>query len=62
MTNKLLNHEFFMQKAYQQAQLAYENGEVPIGALLVKDYEIVTSSYNQTLTLSETILLEYNII
>jgi len=42
-----------MQKAYQQAQLAYENGEVPIGALLVKDYEIVTSSYNQTLTLSD---------
>ena len=42
-----------MQKAYQQAQLAYENGEVPIGAVLVKDEQIVTSSYNQTLTLSD---------
>ncbi|AFX71521.1 Zinc-binding domain protein [Francisella tularensis subsp. holarctica F92] len=28
---------FFMQKAYQQALLAYQAGEVPIGAVLVRD-------------------------
>ena len=42
-----------MQKAYEQALFAYENGEVPIGVVLVKDNEIVTSSYNQTLILSD---------
>jgi len=43
-----------MQKAYEQALLAYESGEVPIGAVLVRDDKtIVTSAYNQTLTLSD---------
>ncbi len=42
-----------MQKAYEQALLAYENGEVPIGAILVKDDLIIAQAYNQTLTLSD---------
>lgn len=47
------NHIFFMQKAYEQANLAYAAGEVPIGAVLVKDDKIIAQSYNQTITLND---------
>lgn len=57
MTNKLPKHEFFMQKAYEQSLLAYENGEVPIGAVLVKsnldDGQVVAENFNKTLLLSD---------
>ena len=57
MTNKLSKHEFFMQKAYEQALLAYENGEVPIGAVLVKtdddDKKVIAESFNKTLILTD---------
>ena len=46
-----------MQKAYEQALLAYENGEVPIGAVLVKSNsdskQILSKSFNKTLLLSD---------
>lgn len=50
---KHLSHEFFMQLAYNQAQLANKIGEVPIGAILVKDDEVISSFHNQTLTQSD---------
>ena len=57
MTNKSLNHEFFMQKAYEQALLAYKNNEVPIGAVIVKGdidgEQIISQSFNKTLLLSD---------
>ena len=46
-----------MQKAYEQALLAYENGEVPIGAVLVKtddaDKKVIAESFNKTLILTD---------
>ena len=44
---------FFMQKAYEQALLAHQAGEVPIGAVLVKDYEIIAQNFNQTIILND---------
>ncbi|MCU6433441.1 tRNA adenosine(34) deaminase TadA [Undibacterium sp. Jales W-56] len=35
-----------MQIALQQAQLAWELGEVPVGAVLVKDSEVIACGYN----------------
>ena len=35
--------------ALQEAYKAYERGEVPVGALVVKDGEILFSSYNQVI-------------
>lgn len=42
------DHLKFMQLAYEQAEIAYSLGEVPIGAILVKDDEVIASAYNQT--------------
>ena len=46
-----------MQKAYKQALLAYENGEVPIGAALVRSAsngeQIIIQGFNKTLMLSD---------
>lgn len=39
--------EYWMQLALEQAQLAAANGEVPVGAVLVKDNELVASGFNQ---------------
>jgi tRNA(adenine34) deaminase len=41
---------FFMQKALEQANLAYEKDEVPVGALLVKNNEVLSSAHNLSIT------------
>ncbi|AIT09735.1 zinc-binding protein [Candidatus Francisella endociliophora] len=53
MSDDYQKHIFFMQKAYEQALLAYEAGEVPIGAVLTKNDKIIASAYNQTITLND---------
>ena len=35
---------FFMQKALEQANLAYEKDEVPVGAILVKNNEVLSAA------------------
>lgn len=42
--------EQWMQLALDQAQLAADNGEVPVGAVLVKDGELIASGFNQPIT------------
>lgn len=39
-------HLHYMKIAYEQAQLAYQKDEVPIGAIIVKDDEVIAASYN----------------
>lgn len=41
--------EYFMQQALMEAALAKENGEVPVGAVLVAGKKIFTRGYNSTL-------------
>ena len=44
-----MNHpkdEDFMQLALEEAHLAYRAGEVPIGALLVQDNQVIASAHN----------------
>ncbi len=38
---------YFMELALKQAQLALENNEVPVGALLVENNHIISKAYNQ---------------
>ena len=44
-----LDHQF-MQQAIEQAQLAALAGEVPVGAVLVKDGKVISKAFNQPIT------------
>ena len=39
--------EKFMWQAIKEAQKAYDIGEVPVGAVIVKDHKIVARAYNR---------------
>ena len=45
--------EKFMAEALKEAQKAFDNDEVPIGAVLVHNNNIVARAYNQTETLKD---------
>jgi tRNA(adenine34) deaminase len=40
----------FMQQAIEQAQLAALAGEVPVGAVLVRDGQVLSKAFNQPIT------------
>mgnify|MGYP000288671046 FL=1 len=54
METPLLGDDFFMRKAIQLAELAYDEEEVPIGALIVHGTEIIGKGYNQTERLKDS--------
>jgi tRNA(adenine34) deaminase len=45
-----MSHEAFMDAALEQARLALDAGEVPIGAVLVIENAIVAHGYNQPIS------------
>lgn len=40
--------EYFMKKALQEAELAFEKGEIPVGAVIVIDNKIIARTHNLT--------------
>lgn len=42
--------EFFMSRALQEAEAAYEEGEIPIGAVVVCRGRIIARAHNMTET------------
>lgn len=44
---KRREHEKFMALALEQAQIAFDKGEVPVGALIVKDGQVISQAHNQ---------------
>ena len=38
----------YMQQAYNEALAAFDEGEVPVGALVVCDGQVIASAHNQT--------------
>ncbi len=42
----LKNHEYFMQEALKEALKAYEQDEIPVGAVVVKDKKIISKAHN----------------
>ena len=40
--------EYFMQQALREAQKAFDEGEIPIGAVVVWDNKIIARAHNQT--------------
>lgn len=43
----------FMQQALSQAKLAADAGEVPVGAVLVRDGQVISTGFNQPITNSD---------
>ena len=38
--------DYFLREAFKQAEIAYKQNEVPVGCVIVKDKEILVSTYN----------------
>ena len=47
------NDEYFMKKALEEAQKAFDEGEIPVGAVVVCDHKIVARGHNLTETLTD---------
>jgi len=46
-------HEKFMDIAFREAEKAFKIGEIPVGAVIVKDGVIIGKGYNQVETLKD---------
>ena len=49
----MFDDQYFMRQALIEAQKAFEQGEIPIGAVLVWKNKIIARAYNQTETLKD---------
>jgi len=47
------NDIYFMKKALQEAEMAFEKGEIPVGALIVIDNKVIARSHNLTELLND---------
>ncbi len=45
--------EYFMKKALQEAEMAFEKGEIPVGAIIVIDNKVIARSHNLTELLND---------
>ncbi len=45
--------EYFMKKALQEAEIAFEKGEIPVGAVIVIDNKVIARSHNLTEMLND---------
>lgn len=44
----LFNDEYFMKEALKEAQKAFDSNEVPVGAVIVANNQIIARGYNQS--------------
>ncbi len=49
----IFTDEYFMKKALQEAEAAYEKGEIPVGAVVVINNKIIARSHNLTEMLND---------
>ncbi len=45
--------EYFMKKAFEEAKIAYEKGEIPVGVVVVINDRIIARGHNLTETLND---------
>ncbi len=53
MTVRNQHHEKWMKSAFREAEKAFEKGEVPIGAVVVKKGQIIGRGFNQCESLTD---------
>lgn len=49
----MLDDEYFMRQALQEAHKAFDIGEVPVGAVIVSNQRIIARAHNLTETLTD---------
>ncbi len=49
----IFTDEYFMKKALIEAQIAFDKGEIPVGAIIVIDNKIIARSHNLTELLND---------
>lgn len=49
----MFNDEYFMRMAYQQAKIAFDKDEVPVGAVIVFRERVIAKAHNLTETLND---------
>jgi tRNA(adenine34) deaminase len=45
--------EYFMKKALQEAEIAFEKGEIPVGAIIIIDNKVIARGHNLTEMLND---------
>ena len=50
---ELFSDEYFMKKALQEAEMAFEKGEIPVGAVIVVDNRVIARAHNLTELLND---------
>lgn len=50
---ELFSDEYFMREALKEAQKAFDDGEVPVGAVVVSKNKIIARAHNQTERLTD---------
>jgi len=50
---ELFNDEYFMRRALQEAEQAFAEGEIPVGAVVVSQNRIIARAHNLTETLTD---------
>lgn len=51
--NDINTDQFFMRIALKEAKIAYDKGEVPVGAVIVARNQIISKAHNQTQMLND---------
>ncbi|MES2812451.1 MAG: nucleoside deaminase [Bacteroidota bacterium] len=49
----IFTDDYFMKKALQEAETAFEQGEIPVGAVIVVDNRVIAKSHNLTEMLND---------
>lgn len=49
----IFTDEYFMKKALQEAETAFEKGEIPVGAIIVINNKVIARSHNLTEMLND---------
>jgi tRNA(adenine34) deaminase len=49
----IFTDDYFMKKALQEAEMAFEKGEIPVGAIIVVDNKVIARSHNLTELLND---------
>ena len=49
----IFTDDYFMKKALQEAEIAFEKGEIPVGAIIVIDNKVIARSHNLTELLND---------